>query len=111
MLPPKIVVCSGTRCLLNESLKIKEEIANVLKEYDLLDKVMLFPCGCFGLCQIGPTVAVITETVGKVVYVHVKENDVRRIIEETLIKGQIIQELLVENNINYEMLDPSHNIK
>jgi len=111
MLPPKIIVCSGTRCLLNDSVKLREEIGKILVEKGLDKQVMLFPCGCFGLCQYGPTVAIINDTLGKVVYVNVKMSDVRRIIEEHLMQGKILTDLLPENNINYERLDHKYNIK
>lgn len=53
--------------------------------------------GCFGECELEPMVEVTDSKGNKVVYGKVKETDAKRIVEEHLIGGKVITELLKEN--------------
>ncbi|NLL69221.1 MAG: NADH-quinone oxidoreductase subunit NuoF, partial [Acholeplasmataceae bacterium] len=52
--------------------------------------VFVYLSGCFGLCEKGPVVIVYPD---QVFYVHIKEKDVKKIVEDHIIKGKIVSRL------------------
>ncbi len=98
----RIVVCAGTGCIANGSLKVydalREEIARAgLKVEIVLDihshenrDVLLTHSGCQGFCQMGPLVTIEPDGI---LYVKVKAADVPEIVERTLGRGEGIERL------------------
>lgn len=99
----RVVVCAGTGCIANGSLKVHSELKRVAEEKGLTVSVALdvHDCspkdvlatksGCQGFCQVGPLLAIEPDGI---LYTHVKEADVAEIVEKTLAKGEIIDRLL-----------------
>ena len=56
--------------------------------------------GCLDQCELGPTVVIYPQAIW---YGGVKPTDVPRIIEETIIGGRIIDDLLISNEKLNEM--------
>ena len=83
----RVLVCAGTGCVANGSLKVIEKFrelgANVstLTDYD---KMTIVPTGCHGFCEQGVLVIIPDK---HVTYVKVKEADVEEIFESH-IKGE-----------------------
>ncbi len=93
-----IAICGGTGCLSSNSKQIKEEFEKLIKEYKLEDKVTINLVGCFGFCSQGPFVKIYPEDT---LYHTIKVSDVKRIVEEDLINGKVIEDLLyVDPNTN-----------
>lgn len=93
-----IAICGGTGCLSSNSKQIKEEFEKLVKEYKLEDKVTINLVGCFGFCSQGPFVKIYPEDT---LYHAIKVSDVKRIVEEDLINGKVIEDLLyVDPNTN-----------
>lgn len=91
-------ICGGTGCLSSNSKQIKEEFEKLIKEYKLEDKVTINLVGCFGFCSQGPFVKIYPEDT---LYHAIKVSDVKRIVEEDLINGKVIEDLLyVDPNTN-----------
>ncbi|EOC99418.1 NADH-quinone oxidoreductase subunit NuoF [Caldisalinibacter kiritimatiensis] len=86
-----ILVCGGTGCTSSSSDKIEEEFIAKLEEKELDKEVKVVRTGCFGLCEVGPIVVVYPEGA---FYSHVKVEDVERIVEEHILKGRIVEDLL-----------------
>lgn len=86
-----IVVCGGTGCLSSDSQKIIDNFNQLIKEKHLEDKVTCNVVGCFGFCSQGPFVKIYPEDT---LYHAVKPTDCERIIEEDIIGGKIVEELL-----------------
>ena len=95
-----IVVCGGTGCLSSESQEIINKLESLIKEKKLEGKVTVNVVGCFGFCSQGPFVKIFPEDR---LYHAVKVSDCERIIEEDIINGKIIEDLLY--------LDPVTNTK
>lgn len=73
--------------------KLKKEIENKKIENVNLKKV-----GCIGICKYEPIVEIYNE--GKrTTYINVKEDDVEKIISEHVLKGNIVTDLLIDENI------------
>lgn len=86
-----IVVCGGTGCLSSDSQKIIDNFNQLIKEKHLEDKVTCNVVGCFGFCSQGPFVKIYPEDT---LYHAVKPTDCEKIIEEDIIGGKIVEELL-----------------
>ena len=89
-----IVVCGGTGCLSSDSQQIIDNFNKIIKERHLEDKVTSNVVGCFGFCSQGPFVKIFPEDT---LYHAVKPSDCERIIEEDILNGKIIEELLYED--------------
>ena len=89
-----IVVCGGTGCLSSDSQQIIDNFNKIIKEKKLEDKVTCNVVGCFGFCSQGPFVKIYPEDT---LYHTVKPSDCERIINEDIIGGKIIEDLLYED--------------
>ncbi len=93
----RVLVCAGTGCVANGSLKVIEKFrelgANVstLTDYD---KMTIVPTGCHGFCEQGVLV-IIPEK--HVTYIKVKEADVEEIFESHIKNGQPVERLLYKD--------------
>lgn len=86
-----IVVCGGTGCLSSDSQQIIDNFNKLIKEKHLEDKVTCNVVGCFGFCSQGPFVKIYPEDT---LYHAVKPTDCEKIIDEDIIGGKIVEELL-----------------
>ncbi len=86
-----VMVCGGTGCTSSNSAAVIAEFEKQLLEKGLDKEVKVVRTGCFGLCEAGPVCIVYPE--GSF-YSHVKTEDVARIVDEHLIKGRIVKDLL-----------------
>ena len=90
----RVLVCAGTGCVANGSLKVIEKFrelgANVstLTDYD---KVTIVPTGCHGFCEQGVLVILPDK---HVTYVKVKEADVEEIFESHIKNNKPVERLL-----------------
>jgi len=101
MLARRVIVCAGTGCVANGSLKIHEAFQKIAAERGLnftielkeekQDNTYLSKSGCQGFCQMGPLVTILPENV---LYTKVRESDVAEIVDKTLAAGEIIERLL-----------------
>ena len=91
-----VLICGGTGCTSSGSKKLQEEFENQLKANDLENEVKIVQTGCFGLCALGPIVVVYPEGA---FYSRVKEEDVKEIVSEHLLKGRIVKRLLYSETV------------
>jgi NADH-quinone oxidoreductase subunit F len=99
----RIIICAGTACVANGSLKIMEALAKKIKEKNLnvtleLNKesndLYISKSGCQGFCQMGPLVTILPDNI---LYTKVKTDDVDEIVEKTIINNTPIDRLLYKN--------------
>ncbi|MEG1547213.1 MAG: NADH-quinone oxidoreductase subunit NuoF [Clostridia bacterium] len=92
----QVLVCTGTGCSSSNSngivVKFEEEIAKA----GIQKEVKIVRTGCFGLCENGPIVIIYPE--GSF-YSHIKVDDVTRIVNEHLLKGRIVTDLLYKESL------------
>lgn len=65
-----------------------------LKRYDFEIPVRANASGCLDQCELGPTVVIYPQQIW---YGHVTPDDVPRIIEETILGGRILPDLLIDD--------------
>ncbi|WP_102398990.1 NADH-quinone oxidoreductase subunit NuoF [Haloimpatiens massiliensis] len=90
-----ILVCGGTGCHSSKGEKIKELLEEKIKEKGIGEDVQVVLTGCLGLCKSGPNVVVYPEGV---FYSHVELSDVEEIVEEHIIKGNIVRRRLFKES-------------
>ena len=91
-----VMVCGGTGCSSSNSGEIIKEFEKQLVEKGLDKEVKVVRTGCFGLCQAGPVVIVYPEGA---FYSHMTVENVSRIVDEHLIKGRVVKELLYKEAV------------
>ena len=102
-----LVVCGGTGCLSSESGEILEKLEALIKEKNLEDKCTVNRVGCFGFCSQGPFVKVFPDDR---LYRAVKVKDVERIIEEDVIGGKCIEDLLYVDPATHQKVEKQEDI-
>ena len=91
-----VMVCGGTGCSSSNSGEIIKEFEKQLAEKGLDKEVKVVRTGCFGLCRAGPVVIVYPEGA---FYSHMTVENVSRIVDEHLIKGRIVKDLLYKEAV------------
>jgi len=96
----RVLICAGTGCRANGSLKVYEEFLkcisksglNVIVELKAEEEgVLVSKSGCQGFCQLGPLVTILPEGI---FYTKVKPKDVEDIVVNTISKGNLLHRLL-----------------
>ena len=90
------MVCGGTGCTSSNSAAVIAEFEKQLLEKGLDKEVKVVRTGCFGLCEAGPVCIVYPE--GSF-YAHVTPENVTKIVDEHLIKGRIVKDLLYKGSM------------
>ena len=91
-----VMVCGGTGCTSSNSAAVIAEFEKLLAEKGLDKEVKVVRTGCFGLCEAGPVCIVYPEGA---FYSHVQPENVATIIDEHLIKGRIVKDLLYKGAV------------
>lgn len=101
-----VLCCGGTGCKSSASDEIVANFNSILKEKGLEDEVMVIKTGCFGFCEKGPIVKMIPDNT---FYTQVKPSDVRQIVEEHIIQGCKVKDLLyVDPETQEHVSDSKH---
>jgi len=90
----QIAVCSGTGCRANASEKVVAAFRQGLQDLGMEDEVELKNTGCHGFCEQGPIAVILPQDI---CYLRVKEENVEEILEKTVRDGEVIEELLFED--------------
>jgi len=100
----RVIICAGTGCVANGSLKVYARLTEEIKKLGLpvtlelkdedkpvSESVFISKSGCQGFCQMGPLMTILPENI---FYVQVKVADIEEIVRKTLIDGQVVERLL-----------------
>lgn len=85
-----LMVCGGTGCHSASSKELLENLQAEIKAAGI-ENIDAQATGCFGFCAEGPIIKVYPDDV---FYVKVKPEDAKRIVEEHLIGGKPVEDLL-----------------
>jgi len=98
---PIITICGGTGCKASGCDDIIDTFRDEIEKQKLEEKVDVRITGCHGFCEKGPLVVIYPK---KICYPRVKGKDVSRIVSETVLKDQVIEELLYVDPISGEKI-------
>jgi NADH-quinone oxidoreductase subunit F/NAD(P)H dehydrogenase (quinone)/NADP-reducing hydrogenase subunit HndC len=85
------MICAGTGCVANGSLKVKDALETELIKRNLQNEIKIVLTGCNGFCAKGPVMVVYPEDI---FYQLVKPADVPHLVEEHFVKGRPVQKFL-----------------
>jgi NADH-quinone oxidoreductase subunit F len=100
----RIIVCAGTGCVANGSVKVFESFLIAAKELGINVHVelreensgtFLSKSGCQGFCQKGPLVNILP---AGILYIKVKVSDVKEILEKSIKNEELIDRLCYVDN-------------
>jgi NADH:ubiquinone oxidoreductase subunit F (NADH-binding)/(2Fe-2S) ferredoxin len=80
-----VMVCSGTGCVSNNSLPVRDALVEEVAKRGLAQEVRVVLTGCHGFCAQGPLVLV---QPGGIFYQQMAPKDVPKLVEEHFIKGR-----------------------
>lgn len=114
----RIIICAGTGCMANGAEKVRNAFINYIKESGLdvtvelkLEKkhkgIFLSESGCQGFCQMGPLVTI--EPKG-LLYVKVKPEDVKEIVDRTIKEDKAVERLLYQDPATGQQCHGIHDI-
>lgn len=86
-----LMLCAGTGCVSNKSLKIKEALEKELKKHKLQEEILTVLTGCNGFCAQGPIMVVHPD---EIFYQMLTEKDIPHLVEEHFLKGRPVKELM-----------------
>ncbi len=86
-----LLVCAGTGCVSNGSLRIREALEREISERKLDGEVKVVATGCNGFCANGP---IVVSRPDGYFFQMLKEEDVPHLVEEYLVKGRPAARLL-----------------
>lgn len=90
----KVFICTGTGCVLSGSEKVKSAFKEEFKKRKI-SEIDIVQTGCHGFCQQGPIVVIQPEGV---FYPRISAENVPQIVEEHLIGGEVVEDLLYEDS-------------
>jgi NADH-quinone oxidoreductase subunit F len=96
-----ISVCGGTGCRASGAEAVVDAFVDEVERRELQVTVELKETGCHGFCERGPLVVIRPK---KIFYQRVKPEDVPEIIDETILKGNIIERLLYVDPVTNEKI-------
>lgn len=87
----QFMLCAGTGCLASGSMDVKSAMEKELKKRNLEKEAVVVTTGCNGFCAMGPIMVVYPDGI---FYHKVKPEHAPLIVEEHVLKGRVVQELL-----------------
>lgn len=93
----RVVVGMGTCGIAAGARPVVTAFSDTVQELKLHD-VSVTLSGCFGICSQEPVVEVTTPKDGKVTYVKMTPEKAKKVVEEHLVKGNVVTEYTIENN-------------
>lgn len=95
------MLCGGTGCIASGSPKVKQALEEELARRGLSDEVQVVFTGCNGFCAMGPIMTVFPDGI---FYNKLKPEHAPRLVEEHVLKGRPVKELLFEEPVEKEKI-------
>ena len=102
-----LLLCGGTGCHATNSLGVRHALEEELARHELDGEVRIIETGCNGFCAQGPVMLV---QPGGVLYQKLKPEDIPHLVEEHLLKGRLVENLLFKDPASGERIPEMRNI-
>jgi NADH:ubiquinone oxidoreductase subunit F (NADH-binding)/(2Fe-2S) ferredoxin/NAD-dependent dihydropyrimidine dehydrogenase PreA subunit len=86
-----LLVCAGTGCVSNHSLKVKAALIAEIQKHNLQDRIKIVTTGCNGFCANGPIVVVKPDDI---FYQLLAPEDIPHLVEEHFLNGRPVEKLM-----------------
>lgn len=86
-----VMMCGGAGCISSKCLDVVDAMKEALSKNGIADQVQIILTGCMGPCDMGPVAIVYPDAT---FYRRLKPKDAEAIVEEHIMKGNIVQRLL-----------------
>lgn len=103
-----ILICGGTGCVSLESEQLMENFKAIVNEKGYGNETQVVRTGCFGFCGEGPIVKILPDNT---VYVRVRPEDAREVVEEHIIKGRTVERLLYKGEGENKKASSDHDME
>jgi len=97
-----ITACSGTGCQAAECGLVWQALEKEIEKNNLKQKIKLRKTGCHGFCEQGPLMII---DPGNIFYCKLKPEDTARIIQDTIINGKIVEDLLYIDPVSNKKIE------
>ena len=96
-----VMVCGGTGCTASDSQEVLNALQEEIPRRGLQEEVNVVQTGCRGFCAMGPVMMIYPEGI---FYCQVTAADVPTIVEETLLKGRVVERLVYREQAQHKGL-------
>jgi (2Fe-2S) ferredoxin len=86
-----VLVCGGSGCLSSGSRQIRDIFISEIRKEELDQEIKVIETGCVGACDLGP-IAIVHP--GGIFYKKLTSPDVPLIVQEHLLKGRVVEDLV-----------------
>ena len=107
MIRNQLLVCAGGACITSGEKSVKDVLVAELKKNGIEDEVQVIETGCMGACDLGPIVVVYPEGT---FYQKVTVENAGLIVNEHLVKGRTVSELLYTEPTSEKKVETSGDI-
>ncbi len=92
----RVVVGMATCGIAAGARPVLTAFAETVNEKGISDKVMVAQTGCIGMCMYEPIVEIMEPGKEKVTYVHMTPEKAKTVVDQHLIRGQIVEEYTIK---------------
>jgi NADH-quinone oxidoreductase subunit F len=96
-----VLICEGTGCAASQAGDVLEVLKQEISRQGLEGEIRIVQTGCRGFCAMGPIVMVYPEGI---FYCQVKPQDISRLVQETLLKGRIVEDLAYREPLDHRAI-------
>jgi NADH-quinone oxidoreductase subunit F len=102
-----VLVCGGTGCTASGSGPLVDALKAEIMRRGLDAEVRVVGTGCRGFCAMGPVMIIYPEGI---FYCQVQASDVQDLVEETLVKGRVLERLTYKEPLTHQAVPLYHDI-
>jgi NADH-quinone oxidoreductase subunit F len=96
-----VLICHGTGCTASQAEGVHERLKQELARQGLENEIQVIQTGCRGFCAMGPILMIYPEGI---FYCQVGPADVAHLVEETLLKGRLVDRLLYREPLEHKAI-------
>jgi NADH-quinone oxidoreductase subunit F len=101
LLRSNLMICEGTGCAASQAHEIRNALGEEIKRRGMDGEVRIVQTGCRGFCAMGPIVMIYPEGI---FYCQVTPEDVPLLVEETLLKGRVLERLAYREPLGHKAI-------
>ncbi len=94
-----VLICHGTGCTASQAEDVHDVLKQELVQQGLEGEIQVIQTGCRGFCAMGPILMIYPEGI---FYCQVGVADVAQLVEETLLKGRLVEHLLYREPLEHK---------